>query len=258
MVRAALALLSLLLGLSLGEAAAADLGPVPPPELPADTMNFFGSGWYIRGDIGYSLPQGPKATYNGVPFEHLSDAGSAVAGAGIGYKINNWLRTDFTADYLFAGSTHAIYQVPNCCLFTDRTRVGAWTLLANGYVDLGTWWGVTPYIGAGVGYGFTEVSKTLNEEFLLTGNGGFTAVTDPITGLPVFNSFRAHTTGAFAWALEAGASVDLAPSVKLDLNYRYLNLADARFPTDIFGVAPKLKSLGQHQFRIGVRYMFDE
>jgi opacity protein-like surface antigen len=74
----------------------------------------------------------------------------------------------------------------------------------------------------------------------------------------VFNAYLTNTTGGFAWALMAGASVDVAPSLKVDIGYRYLNIADARMATDNFGVAPKLKSLGAHQIRIGVRYMFDE
>jgi opacity protein-like surface antigen len=259
MVRISLILATLLSVLQLQEAAAADLGPEPPPALPqSESMNFFGSGWYIRGDLGYSVWQGPSATYNGVPFDHLSVSNNAVIGAGIGYKLNNWVRGDVTADYTFSGNIQSLYTIANCCTFTDRTRVGGWAVLANGYVDLGTWYGVTPYVGGGVGYGFTQISKTVNQEFLPTGTGTLVPVTDPNTGLPVFHGFAAHTTGGFAWALEAGAAVDVAPSVKLDLNYRYLNIADARFPTDTLGVAPKLRSLGQHQFRIGLRYMFDE
>jgi opacity protein-like surface antigen len=249
-----------LAGLYIGEAKAADLSPGPTvPELPqGDTMNFFGSGWYIRGDLGYSLPQGPKADYNGTAFDHLSVGGSAVAGGGVGYKINNWFRADVTADYTFSGATHGTYTITNCCLVTDRTRLGSWAVLANGYVDIGNWSGITPYIGAGVGYAFTQASQVTNQQFVTTPSGALAPLVDPNTGLPVINSFPTHNTGGFAWALTAGASVAVAPSVKLDFNYRYLNIADARLAPDNFGVMARVKSLGAHQFRIGVRYMFDE
>jgi len=260
MIRLSLVLATILMALHLRAAAAADLGPaLAPVEAPqGESMSFFGSGWYIRGDLGYSRPQGPSATYNGAPFDHLSVAGSAVLGGGVGYKINNWFRTDLTADYVFSGNVQGTYQIANCCLFTEKTRLGGWALLANGYVDLGTWSGITPYVGGGIGYAFTQASKVLNQEFLPNGAGSFVAVTDPNTDLPVFNGYPAKTTGGFAWALTAGASLDVAPSVKLDFNYRYLSIADARMATDKLGIAPKLKSLGSHQFRIGVRYMFDE
>src|SRR5580700_7641062 len=138
MIRTILLLGSLLAGLYIGEAAAADLGPAPAPMMPeTDSMNFFGSGWYIRGDLGYSMPQGPKATYNGRPFDRLSVADSPLLGGGIGYKITNWFRADVTADYMFSGSLHGIYTIPNCCVFSDHTRLGGWALLANGYIDIG-------------------------------------------------------------------------------------------------------------------------
>jgi opacity protein-like surface antigen len=113
-------------------------------------------------------------------------------------------------------------------------------------------------VGGGIGYAFTETSKVINEEFVQIGTGAFIPLTDPTTGLTVFNAFPAHTTGGFAWALLAGAAIDVAPSVKLDFGYRYLNVADARFAVDNLGIAPRLKSLAAHQFRVGLRYMFDE
>jgi opacity protein-like surface antigen len=260
MIRKSLVLATLLAGLHLQGAMAADLGAMPAPaEMPQGEMtNTFGSGWYIRGDLGYSRPQGPTASYNGVPFSHLSLAGSRVLGGGVGYKISNWFRADVTADYLFSGNVQGTYSIANCCLFTDKTGVGGWTVLANGYVDIGTWSGITPYVGGSIGYAFTQSSKIVNQEFVPTGGGSFAALTDPNTGSPVFNAYPAHTTGGIAWALQAGAALDVAPSVKLDFNYRYLNVADARLAADNFGVAPRLKSLGSHQFRIGIRYMFDE
>lgn len=249
----------LLAGFGIGAANAADLAPGPAlPEIPSGDASFFGSGWYLRGDLGYSQPQAPKGDYNGVPFDHLSVGGSAVVGGGVGYKINNWLRADITGDYTFSGVAHASYTIPNCCTVTDRTRIGGWTILANAYLDLGTWSGITPYVGGGVGYAFTEASQTLNQPFLTTASGALVPMIDPNTGGPIINSLPTHTTGGFAWALEAGAAVAIAPSVQVDFNYRFLSIADARIAPDPGGVTARVKSIGAHQFRIGVRYMFDE
>ena len=33
-----------------------------------------------------------------------------------------------------------------------------WTGLVNGYIDLGTWRGVTPFIGAGIGASYNTIS----------------------------------------------------------------------------------------------------
>ena len=33
-----------------------------------------------------------------------------------------------------------------------------WVVMANAYVDLGTWWCITPFIGAGVGGSYNKIS----------------------------------------------------------------------------------------------------
>jgi opacity protein-like surface antigen len=41
--------------------------------------------------------------------------------------------------------------VPATCIGHSDSEIRRWDLLANGYLDLGTWDGFTPYIGAGAG-----------------------------------------------------------------------------------------------------------
>src|SRR5258706_8007604 len=74
--------------------AAAFAGDMPEtPYVPAPTPYEFGSGWYLRGDIGYKIYNAPDAHFD-VPFygnmidESLSNTG--VAGLGFGYKWNDW------------------------------------------------------------------------------------------------------------------------------------------------------------------------
>ncbi|MFX8999867.1 hypothetical protein ABTN27_21205, partial [Acinetobacter baumannii] len=51
---------------------------------------------------------------------------------------------------------------------TYHATKNEWVVLANAYVDLGTWWCMTPFIGAGVGgarvaiNGFTDQGIALN------------------------------------------------------------------------------------------------
>ena len=44
-------------------------------------------------------------------------------------------------------------------------------MLANGYVDLGTWWCVTPFIGAGVGTARVTIANYTDHR--LVNNDGF-------------------------------------------------------------------------------------
>lgn len=65
------------------------------------------SGWYLRGDLGYSFNklrgarffQGGNATDANFTTASIKD--SFWLGGGVGYQINNYLRSDLTFDYLF-------------------------------------------------------------------------------------------------------------------------------------------------------------
>jgi opacity protein-like surface antigen len=243
-----------------GQAAqAADLdvpAPINPPQ--DETSSFFGSGWYIRGDIGYSVPTGPSGSFANLPLRQVSWATSATAGIGVGYKITNWIRADMTGDYLFQRDVHFFGSDPvTGQFFRNSTGLGGYTVLANGYFDVGTWSSVTPYVGAGVGYAFFRNTEIENVPMAQTTTGSFVPVTNPVTGQTIVNRLPGGSRGSFAWALMAGASVDLAPGLKFDLGYRYLNIADGALASTATG-ATKLKSLGMSQFRVGLRYAFDQ
>src|SRR5690348_14978598 len=93
---------------ALGAAHSADL-PAPPLD-PA--VNF--SGWYLRGDIGFSN-QSVRSLFNVdyASFDSVQniDKGFDAAplfGLGIGYTVNNWLRLDVTGEYRGKANFHAL------------------------------------------------------------------------------------------------------------------------------------------------------
>jgi len=253
-------LLGCLASLACGEGArAADLDVPPPVNLPQDEVSsFFGSGWYIRGDIGYSVPTGPSGSFNNLPLRQVSWASAATAGIGVGYKITNWFRADLTGDYLFQRDIHFFGTDPTTGhFFRNSAELGGYSLMANGYFDIGTWSNITPYIGAGVGYAWFQNSKIKNVPMVQTAAGGFTPATDPFTGAIIVNQFNGGTRGSFAWALMAGASYDLGQGLQFDVGYRYMNIADGALGgANVF--TTKLKNLGMNQFRVGFRYAFDQ
>ena len=76
-----------------------------------------------------------------------------MAGFGAGIKTQ-WLRTDFTVDYLSPMKYEGTILSPN-----DTTaKISAVSTMFNGYLDLGTWYRVTPYLGAGAGAAFLTTS----------------------------------------------------------------------------------------------------
>ena len=76
-----------------------------------------------------------------------------TASLGAGIK-SNWLRTDVTIDY----ASPLKYQGTVATAGDTTAKIQATTALFNGYLDLGTWYRITPYIGAGAGVAYARVS----------------------------------------------------------------------------------------------------
>ena len=132
----------------------------PPP------VEDFG-GWYLRGDIGFSNQNVNRpALWSRVDVFAADLVQSAVVGfdtagifgLGVGYRFNNWFRADVTGQYRgnsnFNGPiviTGTAGGVLDSGIDNYSASKSEWLVLANAYVDLGTWWCMTPFIGAGVG-----------------------------------------------------------------------------------------------------------
>jgi opacity protein-like surface antigen len=177
------------------------------------------SGWYLRGDIGFSNQNVGSLfnqNYSGYSQGINTDKGFDSApffGLGIGYSFNNWLRFDLTGEYRGKANFHGFDRAFNGT-WHDDTYSGSkseWTVLANGYVDLGTWNCLTPFVGAGVGFSRNTISS-----FRDIG-------TSPVSD--VYGDTASKWN--FAWALYAGLGYQLTKNATIEFAYRYLDLGDA-------------------------------
>jgi opacity protein-like surface antigen len=224
---------------------------MPQPPRIVEPAREFG-GWYLRGDIGYrwSKLRGTEYITYGPPpgtseFTSTDLKGALSLGGGVGYQVTRYLRTDFTADYWFKSDfrgTTAGFCPPDGapCTSTDRSSYSALLLMANAYVDLGTYHGITPYLGAGIGGArirWRDLQNTID---------GDTDV------------HRGAKTWRFAWSLMAGASYCLTDSLQLDTGYRYTRIEGGRmFEESGIGVGPGFdKGFNVHEARAGLRYSF--
>ena len=206
---------------------AADLLPPPPPvEFQAPPPPLVGGNWYLRGDVGVGIADlrtksssfdyyVPDARYDS---HSLDDSG--LIDAGVGYRFNNYFRADITGEYRTSAHYSAIesynagyYNYPqdgsrgyDSYTGSIRSVVG----LVNGYVDVGTWYGVTPFFGAGVGVANVKVSNVID----MGQGGGFGYASD-------------HSSTNFAFALMAGIDFAITQNLSLELGYRYLNMGSA-------------------------------
>ncbi|MBK3405238.1 porin family protein [Methylorubrum populi] len=254
------AVASFLLAASTGGIRAADL---PPPA--AGTPELRGTlvadadfgGFYLRGDIGFSNQSVDRLSNSldalgTIEKVHLGFAGAPLVAAGAGYQFNRWFRADVTGEYRSAATFTGLerYRDASLPLGYGTDEYSALkrdvVVLANGYVDLGTWAGVTPFVGAGIG-----AVRTWVENF---------RDTNVVTQGLAYAKSGSRTN--LAWALHAGLGYAVSPNFKVELGYRYLNLGDAKTGT-IYNYAGQcgtcealtLKNVESHDVRLGLRWM---
>ncbi|MDR3409239.1 MAG: outer membrane beta-barrel protein [Methylovirgula sp.] len=286
-------------------AEAADLGSFfssPQPDIPTQPVEF-GTGWYIRGDVGGALQDAPQLlsdVYN----VNFSQKLNWSVDIGAGYQFNQWFRTDATYTYygtyptngrgpdvlcpqsldpVYSDSTDTtiigVTPGTNTCTPKETASLQKNLFLVNGYVDLGNWAGVTPYIGAGVGAAYLNATQTVN--FYNNSDGSpYRAVLslpqnfplplvyyDTTTGLPMnpqphynmgaqnWDYSRSVSKWNFAFAMMAGISYDISTNLKLDLGYRYVNFGTMSFKS-LSGTLFD-KGLTSQEVRLGLRYLVD-
>ena len=265
--------------------AAADLLPSAPRlEAPGPVAGPDVTGWYIRGDVGIAVENNAPALkispnpLKGLPstafnsFYNPTISTMPTFDVGVGYQFNNWLRMDVTGEYR-GGQFQALEQVgvpSKHQQYADQYRANQSSMigLVNGYIDVGTWYGMTPYIGAGVGMARNTLSGFTDTGFAYTGGG---------KGFPTGGYFSDGSKTNFAWALMTGIGFNVTQNVKLELGYRYLNYGglttggsncfngtgvNGGFSKANCGGSANVLStsnmLASSDFRIGLRYMISD
>ena len=289
--------------------------PLTYPATQGPTAFEVGSNWYVRGDLGISFDNAPTLSlssisipppgYFGAPLPayagtdmHSTDF---TGGVGFGYRVNNYLRFDATWDYrngprgsrettvvcpyALSGLTTQganpiqlgyLYNTSNICDGVADIKQYNNTFLANGYVDLGTYAGFTPYVGGGLGFNVNTMSGSLN--YYETANGqlyaadlsptgtfpqiwvnqyGGTISPQPKIAFAPQNWNRSinSTSDTFAFALSAGIGFQLNPSATLDIGYRYLNSGSIdKLVNPETGMTVRQNNSSQ-QFLVGIRYV---
>lgn len=150
-------------------AAAAHAADVDPPANVVPEENDVTS-FYLRGDLGWSF----------LEWSGGDDDSALNLSGGVGYQFNDNMRADITADW--AGD----YNVaPGADMSTT-------TVLGNLYFDWANDTAFTPYVGAGLGYGWVDDAP------------------DNDSGL--------------AYGLAAGVSMGLTDNIDLDVGYKFRDI----------------------------------
>jgi opacity protein-like surface antigen len=217
-------------------ASAADM----PYSRPGPQVQEYFSNWYLRGDGGYRFNSVSGGQAFGSSFSNSSLTDTGVVGAGIGYKWS-WFRADVTVDYggrpNFSGNTATPANI--------TSRLSNATAMLNGYIDLGSWWGVTPYVGGGIGYSWLKPAD-------------FASTFPPPPLLPA-TSITDSSRWSPSWAVMAGLSYAITPVFLIDASYRYLDIGEARQSAVSNTTSPityvKYGSWTTQEIRLGLRYL---
>ena len=240
---------------------AADMAIAPPPAYaPPPVVEDFG-GWYLRGDIGFSNQRVERLTNvldanNTTSSQNLSFNSAGIFGLGAGYRFNNWFRADVTGEYRgnsqFFG-TDSITYVGGLGTDTYHATKNEWVVLANAYVDLGTWWCVTPFVGAGIGCARVGIANFTDLGIATLGGGAL---------LPGLASGDNVSKWNMAWALHAGLAYKVTPNFTVELAYRYLDMGDGLTGdlrtfdgSGVNTINPMtFKNITSHDLKLGVRW----
>jgi opacity protein-like surface antigen len=227
-------------------------------------------GWYLRGDIGVGAQKFKE-------FDHVQtnqafvwpaswridqrDMGDAgFIGGGLGFQWNSWLRFDATAEYRMKTKFKAIGSYTEFCpggrcfdVYDGNHQ--ATVLMANAYIDLGTWMCLTPFVGVGAGYARHTFSGFSDTGYISDGTTGF--------GYAANNEFAEWK---FAWAVHAGVAYNVTNNFKMELAYRYLNFGNVN--TSVIdcanggcstGGGPRayytMREFDSHDLKFGMRWM---
>jgi opacity protein-like surface antigen len=196
------------------------------------------SGWYVRGDVGYRFNHVDtlQAPYAITSAKYPDSVGLTFGG---GYKYD-WFRSDVTVDY----APRVTARAASGSSFSQpqyTAKIDPLSILANVYLDLGTWWGFTPYVGAGAGVTYVHSREYTDTSFLP----------------PNYAAINGRTN--FSYAAMAGVSYRIDARWIVDLGYRHLEMGDLPTSTGTNSALDSTvwKRLSTDEVRVGFRFVLD-
>jgi len=220
------------------------------------------TGWYARGDVGYNAAVSANSSYrtfDGSTYTSQTGGGDfsrdVSLNFGVGYALTDMFRVDVTLSRIssaFEGSGVCDPSFPDGCERTARGDFAGNSVLANAYVDLGTIIGLTPYVGAGVGYTYLKWGDLQTQNSC----GGILCDGSAVTSHPGQSGWR------LTYALMAGVAYDVTEKLKFDIGYRYMNVdGGGMYGWDVAsagatGLQGEHDNISTHEIRVGLRIAF--
>lgn len=201
-------------------------------------------GAYMSVFVGASAPQDTSVTIS--EFYPVTTKNTRVQfdpginiGGTAGYDFG-LLRLEGEMSYKNGAMTSVTEQTFGTRYVNVDGRLGAFTMMMNGFFDLHNESPVTPYFGGGMGFAALNLSTTKGVD----ANSG--KLNDHI--------FSSDDDTVFAYQAGAGLEVALNRRLSLDLGYRYFGTSRASFGKD-WPNSTDLR-LASHNAAVGLRIKF--
>ncbi|HUM07669.1 MAG TPA: outer membrane beta-barrel protein, partial [Acidocella sp.] len=200
------------------------------------------TGPYVSLGAGTSLSQPLDYSYTNHAGQsgHFDTRPSYAGAFSAGYGFGNGFRVELSGNY-YRNTVHKD-DASSGMQYAATGGVNTYGLMANALYDFNVNLPIYPYLGAGLGYQWQQLSSHIND-------------------VSSFKHTISGTTGSFAYNLIAGLSYPLpwVQGLSLTAEYRFMQLADSRKynATSVNTGADGSTKLGRpfvHTFLIGLRY----
>lgn len=193
--------------------------------------------WYVTLRSGITIPQDTEFKTKTATISSEYQTGWQL-GTGLGYEFkafNKWLAPRAEVEMTYDQQLVDVHKV-NTTTYTDPNAYGfvrSLDLFANGFLDFRLNRNLAPYVGGGVGIGYSDFDR-------LGVSPGSVVLDDNDVG--------------FVWQAMAGLGISLNNSSTIDLGYRYQNNTGLNLKAQDGTVSTTEE--GKHVFMIGFRNNF--
>ena len=241
-----------------------------------------GSGWYLRGDVGYAFSH---------PFEHqetatgqldsFTDESSLFTGSiGMGYHFNDYLRVELNGGILPTnkfgdharlaatcdGTTHRRsdgcrqHQFHRGCTAVRSLRqcvptraTASWPTAMSTSAPMS---GFTPYVGGGLGLAYNKYFKTHRRARLRRSRSNSSRRRRVLLRRSgwIRGSDDSEAQFNLAYSIGAGLSYQVTKNVSVDLGYEYFSVPSAKYVAYDGGAFNIHKGIDYQTVKLGLRY----
>lgn len=171
---------------------------------PTKTSHSWSDGIYIKAGVGGIKYRDFKSLEN-LYTSKKAPKGSIVYHAGVGYKINDNFRTDFTL--YFTEMKHKAQVTAGPITLNTNQKIKNLTGLLNAYCQMEIQKRFYPYVTAGLGFARNKAG-----DFYQTFPNGQSII------------FKGKNKTGLAWNVGAGVQIAVYKNFALDAGYRFMDL----------------------------------